>query len=161
MKNHFGFLPSNFCDNIMPQMNFTQLGNRVLHIALNQMYDYKTSKNEYTSSFKSNCIHLWNSMPFDIKVLPYLSGKENMHKAMKLITQFFNMVEKSLTILKWKAPTLSLFYKLANFNFSFYVSHKNLDNSIIIYFLFYVIFNSNHYLLTFYVIFNSNHLITF
>ena len=86
MKNHFGFLPSNFCNNTMPQFNFTQLGNRISHISLNQMYDYKTIKNEYTSPFKANCIHLWNSMPFEIKVLPYLSGKENMHKAMKLIT---------------------------------------------------------------------------
>ena len=86
MKNHFNILPSNFCNNTMPQNNFTKLGNRISHISLNQMYDYATTKNEYISHFKANCIHLWNSMPFDIKVLPYLSGKDSMHKAIKLIT---------------------------------------------------------------------------
>ena len=86
MKNHFNILPSNFCNNTMPQNNFTKLGNRISHISLNQMYDYATTKNEHISHFKANCIHLWNSMPFDIKVLPYLSGKDSMHKAIKLIT---------------------------------------------------------------------------
>ena len=76
----------NFCNNIMPQINFTQLGNRISRISLNQMYDYNKSKNEYTTNFKANCIYLWNSMPFDVKVLPYLSGKENLHKAIKSIT---------------------------------------------------------------------------
>ena len=79
-------LPSNFCSNTMPQTNFNKLGNRISRISLNQIYDYATSKNAYISHFKANCIHLWNSMPFYIKVLPYLSGKDSMHKAIKLIT---------------------------------------------------------------------------
>ena len=44
MKNHFNILPSNFCNNTMPQINFNKLENRISRISLNQMYDYATSK---------------------------------------------------------------------------------------------------------------------
>ena len=85
MKHHFGLLPSNFRKNTMPSINYTQLDNRISRISLNLMYDYKIFKKDYTSDFKMNCTQLWNSLPFDIKSMPYLSGKENIHRALKLV----------------------------------------------------------------------------
>ena len=85
MKHHFKMLPNNFSQNIMPDYNDCQLGKKISRISLEHMYDYQTNKKLSSTIFKDKCINIWNSLPFDVKVLPYLSGKETMHKALKII----------------------------------------------------------------------------
>ena len=85
MKHHFRMLPNNFSQNIMPDYNDSQLGNKISRISLEHMYDYQTNKNLSSTAFKDKCIDIWNSLPFDIKMLPYLSGKETIYKALKII----------------------------------------------------------------------------
>ena len=86
MKHHFGMLPNNFSLNIMPEFNVQQLENKISRISLDHMYDYKKCKTLLSTQFKKNCIHIWNSLKFDIKALPYVSGKESFYKAIKTIT---------------------------------------------------------------------------
>ena len=85
MKHHYGALPINFSLNIMPEFNIEQLENNIIRISLKTMYDYKNSKKVSYSKLKYNCIRNWNSLPFDVKVLPYLSGKESIYKSLKYI----------------------------------------------------------------------------
>ena len=86
MKHHYGSLPTNFSQNIMPEFNVGQLKNKVSRISLETMYNYKNSKNTCDSKLKKNCISNWNSLAFEIKVLPYLSGKDSMYKSLKHIS---------------------------------------------------------------------------
>ena len=86
MKHHFGILPNNFSLNIMPEFNVSQLENKISRISLDNMYDYKKCNNLLSTQLKKNCIHIWNSLQFDIKALPYMSGKETCYKALKAIS---------------------------------------------------------------------------
>ena len=86
MKHHFGMLPKSFSLNIMPEFNVSQLENKISRISLGHMYDYKKCKNFLSVELKKNCIHIWNSLQFEIKTLPYMSGKENIYKALKIIS---------------------------------------------------------------------------
>ena len=85
MKHHYGALPINVSLNIMPDFNIERLENNISRISLKTMYDYKNSKKVSYSKLKYNCIRNWNSLPFDVKVLPYLSGKESIYKSLKYI----------------------------------------------------------------------------
>ena len=67
----------------MPDLNIDQLENRISRISLNDMYNYKNCQKQNSTQFKTNCIKNWNSLSFELKVLPYLSGKECLHRALK------------------------------------------------------------------------------
>ena len=86
MKHHFRMLPKSFSLNIMPEFNVSQLENKISRISLNHMYDYKKCKEFVSVEFKKNCIHIWNSLQFEIKTSPYISGKDNFNKALKIIS---------------------------------------------------------------------------
>ena len=88
MKHQFEALPKNFSANVMPELNINQLDNKVTHISLNDMYNYKKRQNLSKTQFKTNCIKNWNKLPMDLKVLPYLSGKECLHRALKTIKNY-------------------------------------------------------------------------
>ena len=44
MKHHFGMVPHYFSKCIMPDFNISQLQNRISHISLYKMYDYKKTQ---------------------------------------------------------------------------------------------------------------------
>ena len=54
--------------------------------SLEQMYDYRNDTYSSNSNIKINCIKHWNSLPFDIKSLPYLSSKETIYKNIKTLS---------------------------------------------------------------------------
>ena len=83
MKHHYGSLPYQFTVNVMPSLNVFQLQNNISKTSLEQMYDYKYEPNLSNSHIKTNCIKYWNSLPFDIKSLPYVSCKETLFKNLK------------------------------------------------------------------------------
>ena len=83
MKHQFEALPHSFSVNIMPELNINQLENKISRISLNNMYNYKNCKNLDSTRFKRSCIDNWNSLSFELKVLPYSSGKECLHNALK------------------------------------------------------------------------------
>ena len=83
MKHQFEALPKNFSENIMPNLNINQLENRISRISLKDMYNYRNCQKLDSTQFKTNCIKHWNSLSFELKVLPYLSGKECLHRALK------------------------------------------------------------------------------
>ena len=85
MKHHYGSLPYNFSINVMPNLNVSQLQNKISKISLEQMYDYKYEPKLSNSHIKISCIKYWNSLPFNIKCLPYISSKETIHKNLKKI----------------------------------------------------------------------------
>ena len=86
MKHQFETLPNNFSEHIMPELKVKKLENKITHISLNNMYDYKSCKNQNNTQFKTSCIKHWNSLSFDLKVLPYSSGKKCLHRALKKLT---------------------------------------------------------------------------
>ena len=88
MKHHFEALPKNFSENIMPELNINQLENKITHISLNDMYNYKKCQDIDKTHFKTSCIKNWNKLTMDLKVLPYSSGKESMHKVLKSLKNY-------------------------------------------------------------------------
>ena len=72
----------------MPKLNINQLDNKVSRISLNDMYNYKKCQNLAETQFKNSCIKNWNKLPMDLKVLPYSSGKECLHRALKTIKNY-------------------------------------------------------------------------
>ena len=86
MKHHYGTLPINFSNNVMPKFYVNQLQNRISRASLEQMYDYRNDTHSLNSNIKINCIKHWNSLPFDIKSLPYLSSKETIYKNIKKLS---------------------------------------------------------------------------
>ena len=85
MKHHYGVLPKKFSQDVMPEFNIGQLEHKISRISLETMYNYKNCKNICYSKLKKNCINNWNSLTFDIKKLPYISGKESMYKSLRCI----------------------------------------------------------------------------
>ena len=83
MKHHYESLPQHFSKNVMPHFNSVQLQNKISRISLEQMYDYKYDPHLSKSHIKTNCIEYWNSLPFEIKCLPYVSCKNTMFKNLK------------------------------------------------------------------------------
>ena len=83
MKHHYGILPHHFSINVMPELNLSQLDNKISRISLDHMYNYKLDPNVSCSSIKSNCVKNWNSLPFHIKCLPYISCKHTLFKNFK------------------------------------------------------------------------------
>ena len=86
MKHHYGSLPIHFSTNVMPKFNIYQLQNKISRVSLEQMYNYKNEPNSSNSLIKFNCVKHWNSLPFDIKLLPYVSCKETMYKNLKKLS---------------------------------------------------------------------------
>ena len=86
MKHQFEALPKNFSMNIMPELNVNQLENKISRISLKDMYNYKNCQNMCSTQFKTSCIKHWNSLSFDLKVLPYSFGKNYLHRALKNLT---------------------------------------------------------------------------
>ena len=86
MKHHYGKLPHNFSNNVMPDFNDSQLDNKITRISLDQMYDYKNSAKSSDTHLKLNCIKCWNSLPFNVKSLPYTSSKDSIYKNLKQFT---------------------------------------------------------------------------
>ena len=85
MKHHFGVLPSYFSSCIMPDFNITQLQNKISRISLDKMYDYKKPPISQETNLKTNCVHIWNSLPFELKVLPYSTSKDILYKTLKFL----------------------------------------------------------------------------
>ena len=85
-KHHMEILPNYFSSNIMPHLNTNQLQNRITRISLEQMYDYRLDVKSPKICFKKVCCELWNSLPLNIKMLPY-SNKIN---AMKEFNRFLS-----------------------------------------------------------------------
>ena len=83
MKHHFEALPKTFAANMMPNLNINQLENKITRISLNDMYNYKNCQNLERTQFKTSCIDNWNKLPMNLKALPYSSGKEYLHRALK------------------------------------------------------------------------------
>ena len=86
MKHHFGLLPNYISENLMPQLYINQLEYEVTHISLKDMYNYKSGKNSDNTHFKVSCSELWNSLSFELKLIPYTSGKICLHRALKQLT---------------------------------------------------------------------------
>ena len=80
MKHHYGTLPPNFSQNIMPNFYINQLENKISRISLDQMYNYKYAPKITNIPFKESCIKWWNSLPFKIKSLPYTSSRHTLYK---------------------------------------------------------------------------------
>ena len=85
MKHHFGILPTYFSLNIMPDFNVSHLENKISRISLDHMYNYKKCNNILNTQLKKKCIKLWNSLLFEVKALPYVSGRETFYQALKTI----------------------------------------------------------------------------
>ena len=83
MKHHYGMLPIYFSTNVMPNFNVNQLQNKISKVSLEEMYNYKNEIQVSNSNIKMNCIKNWNSLPFDIKSLPYTTCKHTIYKNMK------------------------------------------------------------------------------
>ena len=90
LKHHLGSLPNGFANEVMPNLNVNQLGNKITRISLNQMYNYKKLTGNHDTSFKMSCIKIWNALPLDIKALPYT----NRNNALKIFKKFVNIVTK-------------------------------------------------------------------
>ena len=84
MKHHFRLLPDNFGESLMPEFCDAQLQNRITRISLDQMYNYSNTFSSTDTSFKSNCVKIWNNQPFDFKLIPYISNKGALYKSFKL-----------------------------------------------------------------------------
>ena len=67
----------------MPKLYVNQLENKVTRISLKDMYNYKNYENLNNTHFKTNCSKIWNSLSFELKLLPYTSGKDCLHRALK------------------------------------------------------------------------------
>ena len=89
IKHHAGLLPSYFSENIMPDLNISQLQNRITRTSLYHMYDYKNLLEDITS-FKTNCTNIWNSQSLEFKSTPYLSNMDNTYKALHTLKQNTN-----------------------------------------------------------------------
>ena len=83
MKHHYGLLPTYFSTNVMPNFNVNQLQNKISKVSLDQMYNYRNEIQLSNSQIKINCINHWNSLPFDIKSLPYTTSKYTIYKNIK------------------------------------------------------------------------------
>jgi hypothetical protein len=88
MKHQFEVLPKKFSENIMPELNINQLENKISRISLNDMYNYKKCQDIDKTHFKTSCIKNWNKLTMDLKVLPYSSGKEYLHRALKNLKKY-------------------------------------------------------------------------
>ena len=88
MKHQFEALPKHFSEDIMPELNINQLENKITRISLNDMYNYKNCQNQDRTQFKTSCIKNWNKLTMDLKVLPYTSGKECLHRALKNLRNY-------------------------------------------------------------------------
>ena len=89
IKHHAGLLPSYFSENIMPDLNISQLQNRITRTSLYHMYDYKNLLEDITS-FKTNCANIWNFQSLEFKSTPYLSNMDNTYKALHTLKQNTN-----------------------------------------------------------------------
>ena len=87
MKHHYGTLPPDFSQNIMPDFYINQLENKISHISLDQMYDYKYTLKTTNTQLKNCCIKFWNSLPFNIKSLPYTSSRHTLYENLKKFNQ--------------------------------------------------------------------------
>ena len=83
MKHHFGLLPNCISENLMPELYVKQLENKVTRISLKDMYNYNNCDKFNRTPFKISCSKLWNSLSFELKLLPYISGKDYLHRALK------------------------------------------------------------------------------
>ena len=83
MEHHCSKLPHQFSINIMPRLNVSQLGNKIPHMLLIDMYNYEIKTSASTTDFQSNCIKYWNSLPMTIKSLPYTSTNDDLYKHLK------------------------------------------------------------------------------
>ena len=72
----------------MPELNINQLENKITRISLNDMSNYKKCQNIHKTHFKTSCIKNWNKLTMDLKVLPYSSGKEYLHRALKKLKNY-------------------------------------------------------------------------
>ena len=79
-KHHLEVLPSYFTCNNMPIINTNQLQNRITRISLQQMYNYESKTSSTYSYFKRNCYKLWNSLPLEVKCLPYSDKNSALRK---------------------------------------------------------------------------------
>ena len=95
MKHHFGALPNNFAKEIMPEFNIDQLDNKITRISLNDMYDYKSNQNLDNTKFKNSCKENWNSLSFQLKVLPYSLSKIHMHRAIKTLSSLKQQIKNN------------------------------------------------------------------
>ena len=86
-------LPSYFSNNIMPIINTNQLQNKITRISLQHMYNYESTTTE--SFFRKNCYLLWNSLPLDIKSLPYLDKNCSLKKFNKFSLDHFDDINKN------------------------------------------------------------------
>ena len=84
LKHHFRLLPTYVSDFLMPTFHDNQLQNRITRISLEQMYNYSNTLISTNTSFKSECVKLWNEQSFDFKAQPYLSNKDTFYKSFKL-----------------------------------------------------------------------------
>ena len=71
-------LPSYFTEYVMPNLNICQLEKRITRISLQKMYDYEIQARNSGTEFKNMCQSLWNSLPLDLKMLPY-TNKDNAY----------------------------------------------------------------------------------
>ena len=78
-----GLLTQYFNKNNMASMNDVQLENRITRVSCNRMYDYKADRKVSDSYFKENFIRLWNSLPFEMKMLPYTNISSAMNNFKK------------------------------------------------------------------------------
>ena len=85
MKHHYGKLPQYFSTTVMPDFNAIQLDNKITRISLEHMYDYKSSTRSSDTHLKLSCIKFWNSLPFNVKSLPYTSSKDSIYKNLKAL----------------------------------------------------------------------------
>ena len=83
IKHHYQFLPNTFSENVMPKLKVNQLENKISRISLNNMYDYTNCQDNNSTPFKTNCIQNWNSLSFELKTLPYCTGKSYLHRTLK------------------------------------------------------------------------------
>ena len=93
LKQHMEVLPSYFSNNIMPIINTNQLQNKITRISLQHMYNYESTTTE--SFFRKNCYLLWNSLPLDIKSLPYLDKNCSLKKFNKFSLDHFDDINKN------------------------------------------------------------------
>ena len=85
VKHHYQMLPNSFSENIMPKLYVSQLENKITRISLNDMYNYANCEDTNNTPFTTSCIQNWNSLSFSFKTLPYSSGKEYLHKTLKMV----------------------------------------------------------------------------
>ena len=78
LKHHMNELPPYFTEYVMPNLNNSQLEKRITRISLEKMYDYEIQARNSGTEFKNMCQSLWNSLPLDLKMLPY-TNKDNAY----------------------------------------------------------------------------------